>query len=72
MVDGKYIKNQAADGWKPVCGKCKKAFPDAEIGDTKNYPEDGLLAVFYTCESCHEESDFVYQPYEPEKSRVSS
>ena len=63
MTDGKYVKNMADDGWLPICGKCGKPYPDSHIGDVKNYPEDGVIAVFFTCEVCGEESDFTYIPY---------
>ncbi|MEW6540596.1 MAG: hypothetical protein AB1402_03125 [Bacillota bacterium] len=61
---GKYRLNDAGDGYMPVCGNCEKAFPDAEIGTAKNYPDDGLVAVFFECGYCGEESVHYYQPYE--------
>jgi len=69
MTTGKYVKNEAGDGWKPVCGKCSLEFEDGEIGNTKNYSEDGIMAVFFTCPECKEESEFYYQPFKPENSR---
>jgi RNase P subunit RPR2 len=58
----KWMKNQAGDGYMPCCKKCGNPFEDAEVGDVKNYPEDGGIAVFFTCEDCKEESEFTYKP----------
>lgn len=63
MTKGKYVRNQADDGWLPICGNCDAPYPDSHIGDVKNYPDDGLIAVFFTCEKCGVESSFEYIPY---------
>jgi len=62
VKQGTWKRNEANDGWMPCCNKCGKPYPDAHIGDVKNYPEDGAIAVFFTCEECGEESDFTYNP----------
>ncbi|MDD1469617.1 hypothetical protein MEO43_31285 [Dolichospermum sp. ST_sed5] len=63
MVEsGTYKKNQSKDGWMPCCFKCGEPFDDGDIGDAKNYPDDGVIAVFYTCEKCDVESEFIYVP----------
>ena len=62
MSEEKWKMNEAKDGIMPCCKKCGKAFADGDIGDVKNYPEDGVVAVFFKCESCGEESDFTYVP----------
>ncbi len=69
---GKWKKNEARDGWMPCCGKCGEPFSDAHPGDVKNYPDDGLVAVFFKCDNCTEpdgfggllrlESIFYYKP----------
>ena len=46
----------------PCCHKCGEPFADGDIGDAKNYPDDGVIAVFFTCEDCKEESEFIYVP----------
>ncbi len=56
----------------PCCGYCGQPFPDAEPGDVKNYPEDGIVAVFFECDACSitkedgtvikKESIFYYKP----------
>ena len=66
-LDGKWKRNQMGDGDMPCCGKCGKAYGDGEIGDVKNYPDDGLVVVFFTCEHCKEESQFYYIRYKPKK-----
>ncbi|KKR01650.1 MAG: hypothetical protein UT24_C0003G0057 [Candidatus Woesebacteria bacterium GW2011_GWB1_39_12] len=68
MSDECYMRNEAKDGYMPCCSKCHKPFEDAEIGDVKNYPEDGRVSVFFKCNSCRDEggadleSDFTYKP----------
>ena len=59
---GTYRTNQAGDGHEPCCGKCGEPYGDGDIGEVKNYPDDGEIAVFFTCEACHEESQFSYRP----------
>lgn len=51
----------------PCCHKCDKPFSDGEIGDVKNYPYDGLVAVFFKCSNCGEESQFIYEPFKEKK-----
>ena len=69
MNDGSYKRNQSKDGWMPCCSECGQPFGDGDIGDVKNYPDDGLVAVFFKCENCKDdagdslESRFNYQPY---------
>lgn len=55
---GTYRKNDAGDGYLPVC-KCGQPYGDAHIGEVKNYPDDGVVAVFFTCETCKEECQFT-------------
>lgn len=62
---GTFIRNESDDGFKPVCA-CGHEFEDGQIGDVKNYPEDGIVAVFFPCPKCKEESSFEYLPYWPE------
>ena len=57
-----YMPNEAGDGYMPVCPKCHTPFEDSEIGDVKNYPEDGVVAVFFKCKKCGTETDFIYVP----------
>jgi len=66
-MDGIYKENESKDGYKPCCGKCKKPFPDGaeELISGKNYPADGLIAIFIKCEDCGEESRFYYTPMKP-------
>ena len=71
MANGRYMLNEAGDGYKPCCAKCGKPFPDAEVGDVKNYPDDGLIMAFFTCEQCGEESKFTYEPYQPENELMA-
>ena len=66
----KWMKNEDGDGYMPCCKKCGKPFEDAEVGDVKNYPEDGCVAVFFTCEDCKEESDFTYKPHLEDNFKV--
>lgn len=64
MVEhGEYKQNAAGDGEMPCCAKCQEPYGDGDIGDAKNYPEDGVIAVFFTCEKCKEESQFTYVPW---------
>ena len=65
MSEEKWKRNEAKDGWMPCCKKCGEPFPDGMIGDVKNYPDDGVVAVFFSCEHCNEESDFTYRPFRP-------
>lgn len=58
-----WMRNEAGDGYMPVCPKCHTPYEDSEIGDVKNYPEDGLVSVFFTCKKCGEETSFTYRPY---------
>lgn len=68
MVEsGTYQSNEAGDGFMPCCAFCGKPYPDADIGQVKNYPEDGVIAVFFICEGCGEESEFIYAPGPKEK-----
>ena len=62
VKSGKWKRNQSDDGWMPCCAYCSKVFADAEIGDVKNYPEDGHVSVFFECKDCDEESQFIYTP----------
>ncbi len=62
MLYGTFKRNVMKDGYMPCCGKCGKPYPDAEPGDVKNYPDDGAVAVFFTCDVCKEESSFTYKP----------
>jgi hypothetical protein len=62
VKSGTYQKNESGDGFVPCCYNCGKPFADGDIGDAKNYPDDGVVAVFYTCEKCDVESEFVYVP----------
>lgn len=57
-----YMANESKDGYMPVCPTCHKPYGDAEIGDVKNYPADGVIAVFFTCDICKEEASFTYIP----------
>lgn len=62
MVEyGNYKLNQSKDGYMPCCPKCGTEFEDGEIGDVKNYPADGRISVFFTCNECKEESSFIYK-----------
>ena len=62
-LKGKWMKNQANDGWMIVCPECNEPIPDGEIGDAKNYPEDGDIAVFFKCPNCGaEDIEGIYQP----------
>jgi hypothetical protein len=76
MPQGIYKRNEAKDGWMPCCSKCGEPYPDAEPADVKNYPDDGLVAVFFKCENCKDEngepleSMFYYKPYKP-TTRIS-
>ena len=71
-----YMKNEAKDGYMPCCSKCHKPFGDAEIGDVKNYPAGGRVAVFFKCNTCKDEhgndleSDFTYKPDLEDKFKV--
>ena len=64
-VHGTFKRNQSDDGFLPVC-KCRHEFEDAAIGEVKNYPDDGEVAVFFPCPKCKEEVSFTYVPYWPE------
>jgi len=55
------------DGWMPCCRECGEPYKDGEIGEVKNYPDDGLVTIFFTCENCRVESQFIYQPYKSEE-----
>ena len=46
----------------PCCAFCGLPYPDAHIGEVKNYPDDGVILVFFTCETCNKESEFIYIP----------
>ena len=56
----KFIKNESKDGVLPVCPHCGVEYPDACVGDVKNYPDDGMVAVFMICESCGEEAEATF------------
>jgi len=62
MSEEFYQMNESKDGYAPCCKKCHKRFADGDIGDVKNYPADGRVTVFFTCEDCGEESSFTYMP----------
>ena len=64
-IEGRYVRNEAKDGWSPACSKCGHVFEDAEVGEVKNYPEDGLIAVWFNCPNDKEEVSFNYVPYQP-------
>ena len=66
MKYGKYRKNTADDGLMPCCASCQRALEEDCDGGVKNYPQDGLVAVFLTCAACGTKSGFYYQPYKPE------
>lgn len=65
VKSGSFVLNEMKDGYKPCCAFCGQPYPDGEIGDVKNYPADGLVSVFFTCEKCGKESEFLYEPYKP-------
>ncbi len=79
---GKYMTNQHADGVMPVCPYCEQPYADGDVGDFKNYPADGLIAVFFMCERSDcpsnspeseyhkEDAIFYYVPYEPEQRGI--
>jgi hypothetical protein len=64
----KWKKNQAGDGYMPVCPNCKEVFGDADIFDVKNYPEDGGALLFLECEKCEYEAqlNFNWDQFVPE------
>ena len=49
-IDGEY---------RGVC-PCGTVYEDADVGDVKNYPDDGGFAIFMTCESCGDESEAIF------------
>jgi hypothetical protein len=51
----------------PACPTCTIPFPDGEAGDVKNYRDDKLFAIFFTCENCHRESEFYAKYYKPKE-----
>ena len=61
-LKGKYLKNSSLNGGMPMCGECKVPYSDGHVGEVKNYPDDGIVAVFFTCEECGKESTFYYTP----------
>jgi DNA-directed RNA polymerase subunit M/transcription elongation factor TFIIS len=64
-LEAKMVRNDAGDGWKPVCPKCGYEFEDGETnGSLKNYPDDGVVAVFFNCPRCKEEVS-CFAAYEP-------
>ncbi len=65
--DGKFMTNKHGDGHMPCCAWCGKPFRDANCGDFKNYPVDGVISIFFVCEepgcpSKGDESVFTYKP----------
>lgn len=63
-----FKRNQAGDGWMPCCGHCEVTFDDGDIGEVKNYPEDGRVAVFFKCERCGYETEFIGKLLEQSRS----
>jgi len=49
-IDGEYCG---------VC-PCGTVYEDAAPGDVKNYPDDGIFAIFMTCEKCGEEAEATF------------
>jgi hypothetical protein len=48
-----------------VCPLCLEPIQDGEIGEVKNYPEDGRIAVFFDCPNPNcpgEDIEGIYQP----------
>lgn len=41
----------------PSCPYCSKEYDDGAIFNIKNYPADGIAAIFYQCERCGEEAE---------------
>lgn len=70
MNEELYLENEAKDGYMPCCNLCHKPFEDGDIGEVKNYPEDGLVSVFFECKTCKEESSFCYKPYFYDSTRI--
>jgi hypothetical protein len=67
----KMVRNGSDDGWLPVCPYCDRPFGDGQIGEVKNYPDDGGAVVFFVCERCAKECrvDINYPaPTIPEKT----
>lgn len=62
VKSGTWKLNEIGDGYMPCCYSCGKPYADGDIGDVKNYPDDGAIAVFFICGDCDEESMFVYKP----------
>lgn len=44
----------------PACPYCKEVYQDSAIFDVKNYPADGNAIMFFECEECNEEAEFVF------------
>lgn len=55
----KWIRNQSDDGDRPVCPYCDEPYGDGDIFDIKNYPDDGIGAVFFPCVNCEKESEIT-------------
>lgn len=56
-----FNENQSKDGVCPVCPHCELEYPDASYGEIKNYPEDGMVAVFMYCEHCATEAEVLFE-----------
>jgi hypothetical protein len=59
----RFVENQEKDGLMPVCPHCGAIYTDACYGKVKNYPDDGMLAVFMKCENgpCGEEAQALFR-----------
>ncbi len=64
----KWRKSEQFDEYQPVCRKCEETYPDGQIFDVKNYPDDGGATLFLKCEKCGYEAqlNFEWKPFVPE------
>ena len=57
----KYIKNESKDGLLPMCPYCGVEYSDTCYGEVKNYPDDGVLAVFMQCKNCDKTARVLFE-----------
>lgn len=60
-LEPKWIRNRTKDGDMPACPYCDKLYEDAARFDIKNYPDDGMAAIFFSCENCKKEAQIIIE-----------
>lgn len=56
----KWVRNKMDDGDIPICPYCEKPYEDGAIFDVKNYPADGRAAMFFNCDVCNKEAQYIF------------